>query len=102
MDTGTAIAIWMPIIVIFLIILPQQARIKMIAKHKITKRRNLTMNHDLVKGYIGKNCTISTGSFGANVTGIIKQVQEGWMEVEDKKGKKYLLNLEYVVGMYEA
>lgn len=53
------------------------------------------MTNEVIKKYIGTNCNISTGTFGTNLTGKIKDVNENWMEVETKKGIE-LVNAEFV------
>lgn len=53
------------------------------------------MTNDVIKKYIGKNCKISTGSFGTNVTGKIINVNENWIEVETKRGVE-IINAEFV------
>ena len=53
------------------------------------------MTNEVIKKYIGKNCRISTGSFGTNVIGKIIDVNENWIEVETKKGNE-LINAEFV------
>lgn len=53
------------------------------------------MTNELLKKYIGKNCLISTGSFGTSITGKILEVNENWVEVETKKDVE-LINVEYV------
>ncbi len=53
------------------------------------------MTNELIKKYIGKKCSISTGDFGTNATGKIIDINENWIEVETKKGKE-LINAEFV------
>lgn len=53
------------------------------------------MTNEILKKYVGKECIISTGTFGTNVTGKIMHVNENWIEVETKKGKE-LINAEFV------
>ncbi|MCM1989401.1 hypothetical protein KDK92_06585 [Oceanirhabdus seepicola] len=53
------------------------------------------MSNEIIKKYIGKNCIISTGTFGINVVGKIISVEENWIEVETKKGNE-LINAEFV------
>lgn len=50
---------------------------------------------ELLKKYINKNCVVSTGTFGVNVTGVIKEIQDNWIEIETKKGKE-LINSEFI------
>lgn len=53
------------------------------------------MTNELLKKYIGKNCLISTGSFGTSIIGNIMEVNENWIEIETKKGVE-LINSEFV------
>lgn len=59
---------------------------------------------EIVKSYIGKECIIYSieSSLGA-INGIITDVQENWIVLEDRagKGEKQLLNLEYVTRIQE-
>jgi hypothetical protein len=63
---------------------------------KFKKRKGLkTMTNEVIKKYIGRYCTISTGSFGTNVMGKIIDINENWIEMETKKGNE-LINAEFV------
>lgn len=96
MDTSTWIAIYLPIFILFFIILPQQISIrKMITLKKKKKKGMIVMTNELLKKYIGKNCLISTGSFGTSIIGNIMEVNENWIEIETKKGVE-LINSEFV------
>lgn len=53
------------------------------------------MSNETIKKYIGKNCRISTGSFGTNVQGRILDVKEEWIEVQTKKGIE-IINAEFI------
>ena len=53
------------------------------------------MTNEIIKKYVGRDCVISTGTFGTNVTGKIINVNENWIEVETKKGEE-LINAEFV------
>ena len=96
MNSATWIAIYMPIFVLFFIILPQQRRIQKAVLLKIKKRKGfIIMTNEVIKKYIGKSCKMSTGSFGTYVAGKIIDVNENWIEVETKKGNE-LINAEFV------
>lgn len=56
------------------------------------------MTNEIIKKYIGTNCIITTGPFGASVTGTIIDVIDNWIEVETKKGKQ-LLNTDFVTNI---
>lgn len=90
------IAIYMPVIILFFIILPQQREMQISAILKRKKRKGLIiMTNEVIKKYIGKTCRISTGSFGTNVIGKIIDVNENWIEIETKKGNE-LINAEFI------
>lgn len=96
MDTGSWIAIYMPLFLIFFIILPQQRAAQQAALIRIRKRKGVVkMTNELIKKYIGKNCQISTGSFNNSIKGEIIDINENWLEVQTKKGKE-LINAEYI------
>ena len=77
MNTGSWVAIYMPLFIIFFIILPQQRAVQKAVLFKIRKRKGVVeMINELIKKYIGKNCLISTGSFGTNVKGKIIDVSQ--------------------------
>ena len=96
MNTGSWVAIYMPLFIIFLIILPQQHAVHKAVLFKIRKRKGVEdMTNELVKKYIGKNCHINSGSLGTNVKGIIIDVNENWLEVETKQGNQ-LINTDFI------
>lgn len=96
MNSSTWIAIYMPLFILFIIILPQQRELQKSVLLRIRKRKGaVEMTNEVIKKYIGKDCRISTGSFGTNVIGKILDVNENWIEVETKKGNE-LVNAEYV------
>ena len=96
MDSTSWIALYMPLFIIFFIVLPQQREVQKAVIMKLKRRKGeIVMTNDVIKKYIGKNCRISTGSFGTNITGKILDVNENWIEVETRKGNE-LINAEYV------
>ncbi|EHQ90324.1 hypothetical protein DesyoDRAFT_3294 [Desulfosporosinus youngiae DSM 17734] len=101
MNTGSWIAIYLPLFIIFVIILPQQRAVHKAVLLKVRKRKGVAkMTNDLLKKYIGKKCLITTGTFGTNVRGIIIEVNENWLEVETKKGNE-LINGEFIQSIKE-
>ncbi|MDF2700891.1 MAG: hypothetical protein K0Q49_2454 [Haloplasmataceae bacterium] len=58
------------------------------------------MTNELLKKYIGKNCFVSTGSFGGSFIGVILEVNENWLEIETKKGNQ-IVNTEYIQSIKE-
>ncbi len=96
MDTSTWIAIYLPLIILFLCILPYQSSTRRLIKRRKKKKNGVVvMTNELIKKYIGRNCMISTGSLGANTVGKILEVNDNWVEVETKKDVE-LINIEYV------
>ena len=96
MDTSTWIAIYLPMIVLLFIILPQQQLIYHAVISKIRKKKGgIIMTNELIQKYLGKRCQVSTGSYGIKVIGIIIDVKENWIEIETKKGLE-LVNSEFI------
>ena len=103
MNPGTWIAIYVPLIILFFIILPQQSRARTAAFIKIKNKKRkgvIKMTNEIIKKYIGKNCLISSGTLGTNVSGKIINVSENWIEVEGKGGNE-LINAEFVQSIKE-
>ena len=96
MNPGSWIAIYLPLFIIFFIIIPQQNQISTAVLRKIKKRKGgFVMTNEILKKYIGRICKISTGSMGTNVAGKIIDINENWIEIETKKGNE-LINAEFV------
>ena len=70
------------------------------AKRNRNKRKSggMTMN-ELIKSFIGKNVILYGYSTG--VEGTVTKIEDNWIEVEDKKGKKQLVNIDYVSRIQE-
>ena len=65
------------------------------ARRNRLKRQNGGMDmNELIKSFIGKNVLITGTSSG--VEGTITKIEDNWIEVEDKKGSKQLVNTDYV------
>lgn len=96
MNSSAWITIYMPIFIIIFVLLPEQ---RLIQRAVIQKKKNIKgriiMTNDVIKKYVGRDCRISTGSFGTNVVGKIIDVNENWIEVETKKGIE-IINAEFV------
>jgi hypothetical protein len=96
LNSSTWIAIYMPLFILFFVIIPQEREMRKAVLLKIKKRKGVkTMTNELIKKYLGINCKISTGSWGTNVVGKIIDVNENWLEVETRKGKE-LINADLV------
>lgn len=98
MNPSTFIAIYMPVYIIFLIILPQQRRRLRTIIMKKRLREKDKMTTELIKRYIGRYCTISTGSLGTTVRGLITDVIDNWIEIQTKNGKR-LINADFAVDI---
>ncbi len=86
----------MPMFVLLFVILPQQRTLRHAVLLKIRKRKGvIIMTNEMIKKYIGKNCHISTGSFGISIVGEIIEVNEKWIEVRTKKDNQ-LVNSEFI------
>jgi hypothetical protein len=76
--------------------IPQQQLIYHAVVSKIRRKKGvIIMTNELIGKYIGKRCRVSTGSLGVNVTGMIIDVKENWIEIETKKGSE-IVNLEFI------
>lgn len=95
MDSSQFIAIYMPIFILLFVILPSQNQFKQAFIISRRKRRVKGMNNELLLKFKGRECKISTGSFGVNVVGTIVDIKDNWVEVETKKGIE-LLNVEFI------
>ncbi|WP_252187803.1 DUF6897 domain-containing protein [Anaeromonas frigoriresistens] len=96
MNPAIWIAIFFPMFVLFFIILPQQrSAIKGVVLKIKNKGDVRIMINEIINKYIGKQCEISTGTFGINVEGKILEVNNNWIEIETKKGNE-LINAEFI------
>ena len=55
--------------------------------------------NELIKTFIGKNVIIS--GYSSGVEGTITKIEDNWIEVEDRKGKKQLVNCDFVSRIQE-
>ncbi len=96
MNPATWIAIYLPIFILLFVIIPQQSQMQAQAARKMMKKRRLqTLNHELIRKFIGKVCKITTGSYGSTTSGKIIDVKENWIELETHKGIE-LMNADFV------
>lgn len=98
MDSSTMIAIYLPIIMMFVIIFisnkHQGLRMRQLQKKRRRQKENQPMDYQLVKAYEGKRCVILSNSL-SGTEGTIAKVTDGWIEVDTNKSTK-LLNLDYI------
>lgn len=93
---------WIIFFVLFIILLRQRHEeiLVVIRKHLRKKKGRLDMTA-LIERYIGKECLIYTCTSSAQITGVIKSCNEGWLEIENKNGQCDLVNCEYVTRIRE-
>ena len=95
MSPAVWIAIYLPVFVLFFVLIPSERRI-IAAKSRQRKKRGVKMSNELIKSYIGKVCTISSGSFGPTFKRVkIIEVVDNWIKVEGK-GKTDLINIDFI------
>ncbi len=56
--------------------------------------------NELILNFIGKRCQIH-GDLGIATLATIKEVKDGWILIEDDKGKQTLLNITYISQIQE-
>ena len=99
MDFTAYIAIYLPLFILFLIILPKQKTIQNYIAHKNKRKRGInSMASVLLEKLIGKVCVINTGSFGVGVQGTVVAVEENWLEIKTKKGVE-MVNADLAVNI---
>jgi hypothetical protein len=95
MDSGTFVTLYFPIFILFVLLHQQHAFQLILAAKRIRHRRKVAMTNELLQQYTGKQCKISSGSYGSTVKGKIIQVNENWIEVETASGLQ-IVNAEFV------
>ena len=60
--------------------------------------RNMAISNDLIKELINKECTISTGSWGASYKGKIEAIEDNWLKLNTGK-KTIILSLDYITSI---
>lgn len=95
-NTATWIAIYLPLFMLLFVMLPQQYFVQKAIVLRRKRREGLViMTNELIVKYLGKDCRISTGTYGINVAGRIIDIKDNWIEVETKRGNE-LVNAEYI------
>ena len=99
MNTGTWIAVYLPLIFIFLIMIPEKNRKIYMARLLKKRKGERNMTNEMIMSLIGETCDISTGSLDSAYSAVkVVDVVENWIKVE-KKGKSDLINIDYVQGI---
>lgn len=90
---------YLPIIMLFLIIFITQRNERTVIKNIINKRKaGDTEMFELAQKFLGKECIIYT--FNSQLTGIIKEVNEGGILLE-KSGADEAVNFDFIVRIRE-
>ena len=97
MEPAVWISIYLPIFIIFFIIIPNQKKIMNDVLRKVKKRKKegRLVTNKLIKKYIGKKCKVYSGSFGTNVKGKLNELEDNWLEVKTSKGIE-LVNIDFI------
>lgn len=56
--------------------------------------------NELIRNYINKEVILYTSS-SAGVTGTVTRIEDNWIEVEDNKGNKQIVNIDYITRIQE-
>lgn len=96
MDSSSWIAIYLPIFVVLVIVIPAHRRNIYLTGIVKRKRGEKKVSNELIKNCIGKTCTISTGTLGSSYYKVkVIEVIDNWIKV-DVKGKESLINSDYI------
>jgi transcription elongation factor len=95
LETGSWIAIYLPMLVIFITMAQNDAMIKNKIARRHRRKELKPMTNELLQTYIGKRCRISSGSYATSAKGVIREVNDNWIEVETSQGRE-LINAEFV------
>jgi len=99
LDSSNFIAIFLPLFLIFVIIIPSQRRKIFIARMMRKKRGESKVSNELIKSCVGKICTISTGSLGSAYHKVkVVEVVDKWIKIESK-GSENLINSDYILDV---
>jgi len=96
MDSSTFIAIYIPLFIIFIIVIPNGKKALFTVLRMKRRKRRKVMANELIKSCIGKLCTITTGSLGSSYSKVvILEVVDNWIKVESKN-KIDLINIDFI------
>jgi len=99
LDSSSWIAIYLPIFLVLVIIIPAQHRniyITGIIGKLRKKRGERKVSNELIKSCIGKTCSISTGTLGSSYNKVkVIEVIDNWIRI-DSKGRENLINSDYI------
>lgn len=85
------------------VILPRKKQMKAVAAHHIRKqKKELVAMETFARQFINQECIIYTlAANDGSIQGVIKEVGNGGVVLEDMRGQKQLINLEYVTRIRE-
>lgn len=92
------------LIIILFIIYNSQKKRKVYVKQLIKKKKRgerRKMPTELIKDFIGKNCSFSMIDSSFGFTGVIQEIQDNWLKVETNGKIKKLINADMIVGITE-
>jgi len=96
LNSSTWIAIYLPLFILFFVILPRQKRIRQMIIQKIKRRKGLAkLKNEIIKKFEGKRCKITTGALGTTVRGKIIEINDDWIEIETSKGME-IINADFI------
>ena len=96
MNTG----VWVAIFLLFFVLWQQRQQQNQAAATRMQRKKGgrKTMSA-MVETYIGKDCIVYTLN-NAQICGIIRDVQDGWLRIETEKGSD-VINLDYIIRVRE-
>jgi len=96
LDTSVWIAIYLPLFIAIFASVSEQKRRTMFMRRKNKKKGGTKMSAELIKNYIGRECSITVGGLGTSFSKVkIVEIIDNWMKVEGK-GKVDLVNIEFI------
>ena len=99
MNSGAFVAIYLPLFIVFFVIMPKNRKNSFIVSKLKKRRGDKVMSNELIKSCIGKTCTISTGSFGTSYSKVeILEVEDNWIKVQNKN-KIDLVNSDFITNI---
>lgn len=93
------------LVIILFIIYNSQKKRKVYVKQLIKKKKRgerRKMPTELIKDFIGKNCSFSKIDSSFGFTGVIQEIQDNWLKVETNGKIKKLINADMIVGITEV
>lgn len=92
--------LWIVLVFLFIIILNNKTKRKKQVEilRKIRNRRDKTVNGDMLKAYIGKECVVYV--LDKYVSGTVEAVNDNWLNIKTGDGLE-MVNIEYIVRIKE-